>query len=42
MWLADLNDQIKTIDKLLDYYNNATRFDGRGNPVEGLRAEEDA
>ena len=37
MWLVDLDDQIKTIDKLLDYYNNATRFDGNGNPVEPLR-----
>lgn len=39
MWLADLEDQLGTVDKLLDYFNNATRFDGNGNPVEPLRDE---
>ena len=37
MWLADLEDQLGTVDRLLDYFNDATRFDGDGNPVEPLR-----
>jgi hypothetical protein len=37
MWLVELDGQLKTIDKLLDFYNDATRFDLNGNPVEPLR-----
>ena len=37
MWLVELDGQLKTIDKLLDYYNNSTRFDLNGNPVEPLQ-----
>ncbi len=37
MWLVELNGQLETVRKLLNFYNNAMRFDIKGNPVEPLR-----
>ena len=37
MWLVELVGQLETIHKLLDFYNDATRFDLNGDPVEPLR-----